>query len=107
MTLASGDGWIGQGANLLLFGSCHAGGVLSARRGGKRHLASAFVLSLVENGRRVLVMRTTRLLQRLQVARRELARSKASPSSTHTVRSSSTSSPMSARPGRNQRAVLI
>jgi DNA replication protein DnaC len=73
MALASGDGWIGQGANLLLFGPRHAGGVLSARRGGKSHLAAAIGLALVENGWRVLFMRTTDLVQRLQVARRELA----------------------------------
>jgi DNA replication protein DnaC len=73
MALASGDGWIGQGANLLLFGPRHAEGVLSARRGGKSHLAAAIGLALVENGWRVLFMRTTDLVQRLQVARRELA----------------------------------
>jgi DNA replication protein DnaC len=73
MALASGDGWIGQGANLLLFGPRHAGGVLSARRGGKSHLAAAIGLALVENGWRVLFIRTTDLVQRLQVARRELA----------------------------------
>ena len=73
MALASGDGWIAQGANLLLFGPRHAGGVLSARRGGKSHLAAAIGLALVENGWRVLFMRTTDLVQRLQVARRELA----------------------------------
>ena len=64
MALASGDGWIGQGANLLLFGP---------PGGGKSHLAAAIGLALVENGWRVLFMRTTDLVQRLQVARRELA----------------------------------
>lgn len=64
MALASGDGWIEQGANLLLFGP---------PGGGKSHLAAAISLSLVENGWRVLFMRTTDLVQRLQVARRELA----------------------------------
>jgi DNA replication protein DnaC len=64
MALASGDGWIGQGANLLLFGP---------PGGGKSHLAAAIGLALIENGWRVLFMRTTDLVQRLQVARRELA----------------------------------
>jgi DNA replication protein DnaC len=64
MALASGDGWIQQGANLLLFGP---------PGGGKSHLAAAIGLALVENGWRVLFMRTTDLVQRLQVARRELA----------------------------------
>jgi len=64
MALTSGDGWIGQGANLLLFGPPGAG---------KSHLAAAIGLALVENGWRVLFTRTTDLVQRLQVARRELA----------------------------------
>ena len=41
--------------------------------GGKSHLAAALGLALVENGWRVLFIRTTDLVQRLQVARRELA----------------------------------
>ena len=41
--------------------------------GGKTHLASAIGLALVENGWRVLFTRTSDLVQRLQVARRELA----------------------------------
>ena len=40
---------------------------------GKSHLASAIGLALVERGRRVLFMRTTDLVQRLQAARRDLA----------------------------------
>jgi DNA replication protein DnaC len=64
IALASGDGWIEQGANLLLFGP---------PGGGKSHLAAAIGLALVENGWRVLFMRTTDLVQRLQLARRELA----------------------------------
>jgi DNA replication protein DnaC len=62
--LTSGDGWIGQGANLLLFGPPGAG---------KSHLGAAIGLALIENGWRVLFTRTTDLVQRLQVARRELA----------------------------------
>ena len=64
MALSSGDGWIQQGANILLFGPPGAG---------KSHLAAAIGLTLIENGWRVLFMRTTDLVQRLQVARRELA----------------------------------
>ena len=41
--------------------------------GGKTHLASAIGLALVENGWRVLFARTSDLVQRLQLARRELA----------------------------------
>jgi DNA replication protein DnaC len=52
-----------QGANILLFGP---------PGGAKSHLAAALGLALVQNGRRVLFMRTTDLVQRLQVARREL-----------------------------------
>ena len=63
MALAAGNGWLDQGANILLFGP---------PGGGKSHLAAALGLALVQNGRRVLFMRTTDLVQRLQVARREL-----------------------------------
>ena len=62
--LAAGDAWLGQGANCLVFGPPGVG---------KSHLASAIGLALVENGYRVLFTRTTDLVQRLQVARRELA----------------------------------
>ena len=64
MALTAGDSWLAKGANLLLFGPPGAG---------KSHLAAAIGLSLVENGRRVLFMRTSDLVQRLQIARRELA----------------------------------
>ena len=62
--LTAGDGWLQQGANLLLFGP---------PGGGKSHLAAGIGLALVENGWRVLFARTTDLVQKLQVARRELA----------------------------------
>lgn len=62
--LAAGDAWLKKGANLLLFGP---------PGGGKSHLSAALGLALVENGWRVLFVRTTDLVQRLQVARRELA----------------------------------
>ncbi|WP_247411479.1 IS21-like element helper ATPase IstB [Bradyrhizobium sp. 150] len=61
--LAAGDAWLGKGANLLLFGP---------PGGGKSHLAAAIGLALIENGWRVLFTRTTDLVQKLQVARREL-----------------------------------
>jgi energy-coupling factor transporter ATP-binding protein EcfA2 len=64
LALCAGDTWIEQGANLLLIGG---------PGGGKTHLASAIGLALVENGLRVLFARTSDLVQRLQVARRELA----------------------------------
>ena len=63
MALAAGDAWLNQGANLLLFGP---------PGGGKSHLAAALGFTLVENGWRVLFTRTTDLVQRLQIARREL-----------------------------------
>ena len=64
MALAAGDAWLNQGANCLVFGPPGAG---------KSHIASAIGLALVENGYRVLFTRTTDLVQRMQVARRELA----------------------------------
>lgn len=63
MALTSGDRWLGEGGNLILFGP---------PGGGKSHLAAGIGLALVENGYRVLYTRTTDLVQRLQVARREL-----------------------------------
>lgn len=62
--LCAGDSWIERGANLILFGPPGSG---------KSHLAAAIGLALVENGWRVLFARTTDLVQKLQVARRELA----------------------------------
>jgi len=64
MALAAGDAWLGKGANILLFGP---------PGGGKSHLSAAIGLALIENGWRVLFVRTTDLVQRLQIARRELA----------------------------------
>ena len=40
---------------------------------GKSHLAAAIGLALIENGWRVLFTRTSELVQKLQIARRELA----------------------------------
>ena len=64
MALAAGDAWLNSGANLLLFGP---------PGGGKSHLAAALGFALVENGWRVLFTRTIDLVQRLQIARRDLA----------------------------------
>jgi DNA replication protein DnaC len=64
MAITAGDTWLENGANLLLFGPPGSG---------KSHLASAIGLALIENGWRVLFTRTTDLVQKLQVARRELS----------------------------------
>jgi DNA replication protein DnaC len=64
MALAAGDAWLDRGANLILFGPPGTG---------KSHLAAALGFALVENGWRVLFARTTDLVQRLQIARRDLA----------------------------------
>ena len=63
MALAAGDAWLDRGANLILFGPPGTG---------KSHLAAALGFALVENSWRVLFTRTTDLVQRLQIARREL-----------------------------------
>lgn len=64
MALCAGDEWLRNGANVLLLGP---------PGGGKSHLSSAIGLALLEKGWRVLFARTSDLVQRLQVARRELA----------------------------------
>ena len=64
LALASGDAWLEQGANILLFGPSGTG---------KSHLAAAIGTALVENGYRVLFTRTTDLVQKLQAARRDLS----------------------------------
>ena len=61
--LVAGDGWLDQGANLILVGPPGTG---------KSHLGAAIGLALIENGFRVLYARTIDLVQKLQVARREL-----------------------------------
>jgi DNA replication protein DnaC len=63
MALCSNDAWLSNGANLIFFGG---------PGGGKSHLSSAIGLALLEKGKRVLFMRTTDLVQKLQLARREL-----------------------------------
>jgi len=64
MAICACDSWIDSGANLILLGG---------PGGGKSHLASATGLALIENGWRVMFARTSDLVQKLQVARRELA----------------------------------
>jgi DNA replication protein DnaC len=61
--LAAGDAWLDKGANLLCFGP---------PGGGKSHLAAALGMALIEKGWRVLFTRTTDLVQKLQIARRDL-----------------------------------
>ncbi len=63
MAICAGDSWIDKGANIIMLGG---------PGGGKSHLASAIGLALIEKGWRVLFARTTDLVQKLQVARREL-----------------------------------
>jgi DNA replication protein DnaC len=59
---ASGDFWIKSGGNLLIFGPSGVG---------KTHLAAAIGEQLLQAGYRVLFSRTTDLVQKLQVAKRE------------------------------------
>lgn len=61
--LAEADGWIQEGANLLLFGPPGVG---------KSHLVAAVGHALVERGCRVYFTRTSDLVQQLQSARKEL-----------------------------------
>jgi DNA replication protein DnaC len=61
--LGSGEVWIKEGMNVLLFGPSGVG---------KTHLAAAIGEKLVENGCRVLFQRTTDLVQKLQAAKKDL-----------------------------------
>jgi DNA replication protein DnaC len=61
--LAAGDTWLEKGVNLLVFGPPGSG---------KSHLAAALGRALIESGFRVLFLRTTDLVQRLQAARQTL-----------------------------------
>jgi DNA replication protein DnaC len=63
MALAERQEWLDRGANVLLFG---APGV------GKSYLVCALGCALIDAGRRVLFMRCSDLVQRLQAARRDL-----------------------------------
>lgn len=61
--LASGEVWIKEGVNVLIFGSSGAG---------KTHLAAAIGEKIVQNGGKVLFSRTTELVQKLQSAKQSL-----------------------------------
>jgi DNA replication protein DnaC len=63
MGLASGDVWIENGHNLLIFGPSGVG---------KTHLAAGIGEKLIEVGYRVLFIRTTELVQKLQAAKSDL-----------------------------------
>ncbi len=63
MGFGKGDVWIDQSMNMLIFGPSGVG---------KSHLAAGIGEQLVENGYRVLFIRTTELLQKLQAAKRDL-----------------------------------
>jgi len=61
--LASGEIWIKEGMNVLIFGSSGVG---------KTHLAAAIGEKLLEQGFRVFFSRTTELVQKLQAAKKAL-----------------------------------
>ena len=63
MALATGHEWLDRGASVLLFGPPGVG---------KSHLISGLGHALIDAGRRVLFMRCSELVQRLQTARRDL-----------------------------------
>jgi len=61
--LATGDSWLEKGATILIFGPPGVG---------KSHLGSAIGHALIDAGYRVLLTRTTEMVQRLQAARQTL-----------------------------------
>ena len=96
MALAAGDSWLEQGRQ--------SAAVRPARRR-QEPLAAAIGLALIENGWRVLFTRTTDLVQKLQVARRELDLEPPSPA--RPLRPADPRRPRLRHqgPGRDQRAV--
>ena len=63
MALASGDAWLEKGANILIFGPPGVG---------KTHVGCGIGHALIEAGYRVLYIRTSEWVQRLQAARQSL-----------------------------------
>jgi len=63
IALAEADSWLAQGHNLLAFGPPGVG---------KTHLLAAIGHALIDRGHKVLFLRTSELVQRLQAARRDL-----------------------------------
>jgi DNA replication protein DnaC len=63
MALASGDAWLEKGATILIFGPPGVG---------KSHVGCGIGHALIDAGFRVLYMRTSELVQRLQAARQNL-----------------------------------
>jgi DNA replication protein DnaC len=63
MALASGDAWLDKGATILVFGPPGVG---------KSHLGVGIGHALIDAGYRVLFMRTSEMVQRLQAARQSL-----------------------------------
>lgn len=63
MALAEADTWIAQGHNILAFGPPGAG---------KTHMIAGIGHALIDRGYKVLFVRTSELVQRLQAARRDL-----------------------------------
>ena len=88
MALAAGDTWLEKGSNLLLFGPPGSG---------KTHASAALGRSLIENGYRVLFLRTTELVQRLQAARQSCSSKQHWPSSINMTCSSCMICPTSPR----------
>jgi DNA replication protein DnaC len=62
-SLSTGELWVKQGANVLIFGPSGAG---------KSHLANAIGIELLERGSKVFFTRTTTLVQKLQSAKQSL-----------------------------------
>jgi DNA replication protein DnaC len=63
MALAAGDAWLEKGATILLFGPPGVG---------KSHLAAGIGHALIDAGYRVLLTRTSEIVQKMQAARQSL-----------------------------------